>query len=338
MPGATLRQVVSRAAFRRAVTAAPLAQAVLSRVRPAACALVLLAPVVGARPVQGQSPSPSFATDSAAAYACLDSLPASTLRRAVARLSLRADSTRDTAVALAVGFLAEELGPVLRARLGGSDSTLAPADSFLTWRDLQQASVTLVLSPTGFVWRADASTPPGVVRLLAPMLDSLMTSPPQVVWPEHVEARAVHVTLTLAVPPFDREGRPVAASPAGPTVAAMGPPVFTLPHPWHAPAMAPPGALASLRYPELVRRAGIEGTLMMEFVIGRDGRVFAPSIRDVQRPRYAPGEAHLTEAYDRFRQVVIPAIAQQRYIPATIGGCTMPMLVRQGFDFGLNVR
>ncbi len=292
---------------------------------------VVLATTAGA---QGRSPDPQLAAHVAqhmiAARSCLDSLPPSAMRRAAARLVVRAEATRDTAIAFAIGFLAEDLGAALRARLGGTDSTLAAADSLFTWPELEAISIGLVLGPNGFAWSVDAETPPGAVRLLTPLLDSLVRTPPAIAWPEASAQRAVQARLGFAVPHFDAEGRPVGGS--GPV--DLGPAVFTLVHPWHTPAMVPPGEL-QIAYPEYARRLGLSGRLRMRFVVGRDGRVVRGTIRDPYRPTFAAGDNDLAEGYERFRQTVVAAIERARFIPATTGGCAIPTVELQDFGFGI---
>ena len=292
-----------------------------------------VAPLTAQRAPMPAEDAARLGAELVAAASCLESLPPRVLRRAVARLQVQPVDARDTAVAFAIGFLAEDLGTALRARLGGSDAMLAPADSFLDWRVLRRAEVGLVITPTAVVWQADATTPPGVVRMLAPLLDSLMLSPPMLAWPEGTTERTARARLRLVVPPFDSLGRPVVTP--GLSVAAEGPPVFTLAHPWHTPVMVAAGGLRGIRYPEFANRNGIGGVLDVTLVVDRSGRAMRGTIEDLRRPRFAPGDADLAEAYDRFRQSVVAALERARFVPATIGGCAVPERVPQRFLFGV---
>jgi hypothetical protein len=263
---------------------------------------------------------------------CVDSLPPSAMRRAVVRLALAPDSAADTAVVLALAFLREELAATLRARLGGTDSTLGDGDSRLSWRELSASRVQLVISPRGFIWRADAETPRSVVQLLGPMLDSLVTTPPALVWPDEVRATVVRASLELVVPSFDSLGRPLAAS-GGDGPATLGPAVFTRTHPWHTPAMSLPGNYARLEFPRSARRAIWSAGMLMEWVVGTDGRATPGTIRVVDPPTFGPGDGDVAEGYTRLRQNLIAAIEAARYQPAVVGGCQVAMRVRQHFAF-----
>ena len=292
--------------------------------------------VAGAGTAQGRAVDPTlaarFTQEMIAAKHCLDTLPPTAMRRAAARLVVRAEATRDTAVAFAIGFLAEDIGAALRTRLAGNDSTLGAADSLLHWLELESVAIGLALGPSGFAWSVDDGTPPGAVRMLTPLLDSLVANPPMIAWPETSRQRAVRARLTFVVPHFDAEGRPVVVG-IGPV--DIGPAVFTLMHPWHTPTMVPAGGLAGISYPEFARRNRLTGQLRIGFVVGRDGRAIPGTIRDVQRPTFAAGDDDLAEGYDRFRQTVVAAIERQRFIPTVKGGCAVPSLEAQVFGFGV---
>jgi protein TonB len=83
-----------------------------------------------------------------------------------------------------------------------------------------------------------------------------------------------------------------------------------------------PGA-PTPRYPEVLREAGIEGEVTLEFVVDTTGRVERGSVRV------------LSSAADAFVVSVRDALAGTRYHPALVGGQRVRQLVRQGFVFSL---
>ncbi len=86
--------------------------------------------------------------------------------------------------------------------------------------------------------------------------------------------------------------------------------------------MAMPGNRAP-RYPELLRSAGVEGRVMVRFVVDTTGRVERGSVTVV--------ESH----HDEFAKSVIEALRQARFEPAELEGRRVRQLVEQPFEFRL---
>jgi protein TonB len=76
-----------------------------------------------------------------------------------------------------------------------------------------------------------------------------------------------------------------------------------------------------LRYPPVLEAAGVEGSVVMEFVVGIDGRVEAGSERVLESsdPRFEPA-AHAV-------------VAGSRFAPARLRGAPVRQLVRQRYAF-----
>ena len=77
------------------------------------------------------------------------------------------------------------------------------------------------------------------------------------------------------------------------------------------------------RYPETLRSAGVEGTVVAEFVVDTTGRVEAASVRFAER------------AHPLFEAAVRQALGGMRFRPAEAGGRAVRQLVRQPFVFAL---
>jgi TonB family protein len=91
------------------------------------------------------------------------------------------------------------------------------------------------------------------------------------------------------------------------------------------PALAIPGNARPL-YPEMLRRAGIEGSVLMRFVIDTSGTVEPQSVQVVRADQ------------ELFAASVRSALRQHRFLPAEAAGRKVRMLVEQRFDFALNAR
>lgn len=77
------------------------------------------------------------------------------------------------------------------------------------------------------------------------------------------------------------------------------------------------------RYPEALRAMGVEGVVVVEYVVSAAGRVERESVRPI-------GGAH-----PLFVAAVRQALERARFAPALVGGRTVRQLVRQEFVFGL---
>jgi protein TonB len=88
------------------------------------------------------------------------------------------------------------------------------------------------------------------------------------------------------------------------------------------PVVQAPGS-ATPRYPELLKAAGVEGTVFAEFVVDSTGRAEAASFRT------------LKSSHELFALAVRNALPAMRFIPAEIGGRKVKQLVRQTFVFAI---
>ena len=78
------------------------------------------------------------------------------------------------------------------------------------------------------------------------------------------------------------------------------------------------------RYPLEFRREERDGDVTIELVVGPDGTV-------------VPGTTRLIDATERaFAEAVFASIKGQRYRPAEIGGCPVPVLSRMSFSFRID--
>ena len=88
------------------------------------------------------------------------------------------------------------------------------------------------------------------------------------------------------------------------------------------PALAAPGNVPP-RYPETLRAAGIEGSVLVELVIDTAGRIEPGSVRIVEATR------------PPFAAAVRAALDEYRFLPAEVGGRPVRVRVRLPFTFEL---
>jgi protein TonB len=95
----------------------------------------------------------------------------------------------------------------------------------------------------------------------------------------------------------------------------------------HHPDITPPVQRASRaypRYPDLARKAGVQGTVVLLIVIGADGRVGEIEVLRTPDPRFG------------FDLAAIEAVKQWRYRPALLGGRPVAVQASVTFEFTLS--
>jgi protein TonB len=88
------------------------------------------------------------------------------------------------------------------------------------------------------------------------------------------------------------------------------------------PVVQAPGSPGP-RYPEMLKSANVEGTVMAQFVVDTTGRVEAGSFKV------------LKSDHDLFTQAVKSALPNMKFLPAEVGGRRVKQLVQQPFQFAL---
>lgn len=88
------------------------------------------------------------------------------------------------------------------------------------------------------------------------------------------------------------------------------------------PVVMAPGAQGPA-YPDMLRTAGIEGTVLAEFVVDTTGRADMSTFRALKSDN------------DLFTASVRNALQRMRFLPAEVGGHKVKQLVQQPFQFSL---
>jgi protein TonB len=89
------------------------------------------------------------------------------------------------------------------------------------------------------------------------------------------------------------------------------------------PVVMAPGA-GGPTYPEMLRSAGIEGTVLAQFVVDTTGRADMSTFKVLRSDN------------DLFSNAVKTALGRMRFLPAEVGGRKVKQLVQQPFQFSLN--
>ena len=88
--------------------------------------------------------------------------------------------------------------------------------------------------------------------------------------------------------------------------------------------VAPAAGSAQPRYPDMLRRAKVEGEVLAQFVVNQDGRADVRSLKI------------LKSSHDLFTQAIRNALPQMRFSPALVGGKAVRQLVQQPFSFSIS--
>jgi len=89
------------------------------------------------------------------------------------------------------------------------------------------------------------------------------------------------------------------------------------------PVVMAPGAQGP-QYPDMLRTAGIEGTVLAQFVVDTTGRAEMNTFKVLKSDN------------DLFSNSVKNALQRMRFLPAEVGGRKVKQLVQQPFQFSLN--
>ncbi|AHG91155.1 TonB family protein [Gemmatirosa kalamazoonensis] len=123
----------------------------------------------------------------------------------------------------------------------------------------------------------------------------------------------------------DFSGKGVAGGVAKGAVGGTGPVVQDQPYfefQVEKPVVPAPGNTGP-RYPEMLKSANVEGTVLAQFVVDTSGHV-------------EPGSFKVLKSdHDLFSQAVKSALANMRFLPAEVGGRKVKQLVQQPFQFQL---
>jgi TonB family protein len=257
-----------------------------------------------------------------ASVGCLERIPDATLVRTNYFLLVEAPpgARSDGAATPFWAAVAGDLAGLVRGSLGSAGDSLPRAEPVLDWRSVSGGVVVTAFRDHRFGWRVERGRAATAADSLLVGALAAVGGGPLPPWPEGAGDSS---SVMLA---FDDLPAWSTAHVLPPGAFAL--PVFTLGEPPFVPAAA--GGDVSPSYPEHERHRSVEATVKLGFVIDTRGRVDRASVRDV--------EADAGLAHGAFVDASVDAVVRHRFIPATVGGCAVPMWVQQAFEFRLEPR
>lgn len=272
---------------------------------------------------------------------CVQALPASAFRRTMVFI------TADDAGApfapvpenslLAVRLATESIAWHARALLGAPEGLLPPPDTVVNWRNVGR-HLHLVGHRDGTItWSYPWETPghrplrdsigEPTLALLASAVDRALARGERFAWDPGMMGDSVPFLLRLDYPDLDDKGK---LEPLRGQYAAM---LVEMRVPTITPVS--PRKQGRIDYPEDLRRRGVTGTLVLQFIVDSSGVPVQESIRDLSpqsRPRL---KGELARHYNNFLREVRFGLRQSRYNPARVGTCAVNQLVQQPFIFDI---
>lgn len=265
--------------------------------------------------------------------ACRDSLPASALTRVPIYLEAEVTDSADRAILPSADTLVIRVAQLIRTSLAEPGTSLPEADLLIPGRRLGGNLRVVAHRAGGFTWSpalgwAGEDTLDAPSRhLLVQALTALRQGGVRLGWPAGVQAESLTFDLEYRWSDISEGGK------VHPLTARHAVPVFSMAMPWVRPVVL--RRRPHISYPSGSQTRGVQGTVVLQFVVDTAGRVEQDTIEErwpADRPRLT-GE--LAEHYQAFLTAAKRSLAATRYHPARIGGCVVRQFVQQPFQFNL---
>lgn len=288
---------------------------------------IALGTLVPSVTLQAQQSSDTNTLILPASNKCMDTIPASSMTRVVVYAAPElADPSLREFTASADNFTQLVIDRV-RLLLKAKPDTLPVGEPMVTWRGLGNVSVTAHRDGRSDV--QPPKHPPSTAGsdLLSSAIRGLHDDGETVSWPEGAAADSFSFNISLISPTVDRSGK------VSMSHVRIAVPLFSVAAPWEEQARVVREGRTS--YPSMNQSAHVTGYTEMQFVVDTTGRADMSTVHDIWPATKPPLAGVLHDYYIAFVEAARRGIESARYKPASIGGCTVRMLVQQPFDFGL---
>jgi hypothetical protein len=221
-------------------------------------------------------------------------------------------------------LLAQEVDVRLRTMLGGSESNVPDAPSTMHWLAVPAELAIVAHSDGSMTWRGfTASGDSSAVLLLSAALDSARKHDGALmIWPDDHAPDSIDFRLSLLQAGF-QSARGFDST----YKAQMGFVAFALREPTLVPAL-PINDRLDIVYPNNNQFRHVTGQLIVEVVVDTTGRAEMSTFRDVwpaDKPRLTGA---LGQYYNDFLSAIRTYAAKAKFVPASIGGCTIRQWIR----------
>lgn len=257
----------------------------------------------------------------------MQAIPDSALRRVAVFIT---NDSQNSAPALvkSADLLTDVMSERIRKILGAKPGELPMGEPTLSRLILSGGLLVTVHRDGTFspAQKPDSSTndTTGGSRLLYQALVEASNDGERVFWPEAAEGDSATFRIVYYAPNPARDGTP---SKAPIRFAAA---VFTMGLPWEDP----PSVISMPRpsYPSDSRAGGVEGYLLLRFVVDENGVADPATLHDAWPPNLAPPTGLLKGYYQQFVNAARTAALKAKFKPAIVAGCPIRRLVQLPFD------
>ncbi len=267
----------------------------------------------------------------AAAEQCLSALPATSYARvSVFAVPTVADTTQRAIVPQAALVLQSAI-EFARTSAGLPSDSLPAGEPDRSWRQLDHDLVLVAHRDGRLAWRVSDNTG-GITRgdggarwLERALATARAANEAFLAWPDGLRGDSAVVRVSFVRPYIDERGVLQPARTEYPVAT------FTV--------LVPRERLVEQlraprpRYPEDELRSLGMARVVMQFVVDTVGGIDPASIRDLRSEPSESATNASARAYLEFLRSVRLAIESARYAPARAGGCLVPALVQQRFEF-----
>jgi hypothetical protein len=260
---------------------------------------------------------------------CVDSISDRDLRPVAVFIASDADDSTP-AVLKSADFLIDTLAARMRVALGAPAGHLSVGEPRITRRNID-GSVHVTLHSTGdYSWlvardSATDTTQLRGVQLIAGALQELKSDGKRIPWPDNAKGDSATFRIFFVAPHPAKDGT------AGSIEVRYAAPVVALSVPWSEPVVVT--KVAHPHYPDAPRRGSAQSTTLLQFLVDENGNVDKSSIHVVRDPRVPPYTGYLADYYRLFVKAATESVENTEYRPETMGGCRVPRVVRQPFEF-----
>jgi len=287
----------------------------------------LLCSGAGAAHAQQATYDGAYSTSSRDARGCSDTLQAANLTRVTI---FQHASLRDTtpAVLAQVDLVAQRIAAAARGVLGARRDAIPSADSLGIWTRgvLRLPFVVVMRREQSGAWRSDTTSDTvsaKLVRLYEAVLRAIPPDSLWMIWPDGYSPESVAFRLTLT----SGKGDPVRMAEQHSLFA-----VFSTRGILEQPALLRQDQ-APARYPLDAIQHHISATVLLQFVVGADGRADASTLKVLRPSLDTIGASPFAHYYQEFVDAAETAVRNFRFYPARIGGCAARELVQFPFTF-----
>ena len=253
--------------------------------------------------------------------ACLAALPDSALRPETLFVRTFAYRLASPAFLLGAADLTQRVASQLSYLLGAQGDSIPVAEPRFSWRTLGFGGLVVVLSHSQGIHLRRIAGPPRPDTLQVPLMEQALRV-----------ALATDPMLSNLIEATD-DSLVVALGPRwGGTFhggRALDPPIPSLLI--RVPAEERPERVAGPPpvYPQAARNSGVNGHVLVEFVVDSTGQIEASSIHEL--PVYSPADGG--QYHRDFVEAGIEAIRRSTFRPGTIGRCPVRVRVQQPINF-----